>query len=89
MRTSACLSLFLLSWLTLSGCSNTRIVEKPVPVEVVRVEVVPIPAELLHVEHKQSIPDQITYGQAIELWSEDRATIDILNGRLDAIRILE
>ena len=75
--------------LSLTACGTERLVEKPVPVEVVRVEYIPIPADMFHMEQKQTIPETLTYGQAIELWSEDRATIEALNARLRAIQALE
>lgn len=76
-----------LLWLT--ACATERIVEKPVPVEIVKTEYVPIPTDLLRVEPKQVVPEQLTYGQAIELWAEDRASLEKVNGRLKAVGSLE
>jgi hypothetical protein len=75
--------------MSFAACSTERLIEKPVPVEIVRVEYVRIPLDMLHVESKQAIPESLTYGQAVELWSEDRATIDRQNARLKAISELE
>jgi hypothetical protein len=88
MKIYALILLCLTSWLTLSGCESTRIVEKPVPVEVVRVERVPVPADLLIRHIKVTIPPTLTYGEAIQLWAEDRAIVDKLNGQLQAIEVL-
>lgn len=83
MTRTACLSLFLIALLT--ACGTERVLERPVPVEIVRIERVPVPAELLVPIAKQSIPDGITFGEALVKWSHDRATIEALNGRLAAI----
>lgn len=77
------ISLFLL---TLSACSTTEIVEKPVPVEVVKTEFVPVPADLVAEIPKNTVPDGLTFADALELWSEDRAIIDTLNARLRGIQ---
>lgn len=74
--------------LSLTACGTERIIEKPVPVEIIRVEYVPVPADLLHGAQKQTIPETLTYGLGIELWAEDRSTIDILNAKLKAIQSL-
>ena len=71
--------------LLLTACATERIVEKPVPVEVIRVEQTPVPDDLLILHAKTTIPDTLTYGEAIQLWAEDRALVDILNGQLIAI----
>jgi len=72
----------------LAGCANERIIEKPVPVEVVRVERIPIPADLLVLHNKTTIPETVTYGETLQLWAADRGIIDTLLGQLDAIRSL-
>jgi hypothetical protein len=72
-----------------TACSTERIVEKPVPYEVVRYETVPVPAELTSECEKRPIPEDLTYGEALALWAEDRASMDVCNGRLRAIRGLE
>lgn len=62
------------------------IVEKPVPVEVPGpVEWREIPPNLLIQHNKTTIPEAITYGEALQLWSEDRAIVDTLLGQLSAI----
>jgi hypothetical protein len=72
----------------LAACGQTRIVEKPVPVEVITVERVPVPDDLL-IEHMPStIPEGLTYGEAIQLWMADRDTIAIHNGQIKAIKSL-
>ena len=58
------------------------------PVEVVVRERVPVPPDLLAESPKQAIPDTLTFGQAIELWSEDRASLDTVNGQLRGIKEL-
>lgn len=70
-----------------SACgTQTRIVERPVPVEVPGpTQWIPIPAELLTLHQKSTVPPAITFGDAILLWSIDRAIIDTLNGALSAI----
>jgi len=78
--------LFLLSWLT--ACATEVIVEKPVVVEVEVVKWTPIPTEFTVESPKSVIPDTLTYGEAISLWSVDRSTLDILNGRLRGIQEL-
>ena len=79
----------LLTLTFLTGCATERVVEKPVPVPVPGpTQYVEVPTELVTTREKTSIPDSITYGQAIELWSRDRATIDIINGQLLGIKSL-
>jgi hypothetical protein len=74
----------------LSGaCAHETLVEVPVPVEVVRFERIPVPADLLVTEAPAEIPEGLTYGQAIHLWSIDRAALETVNGRLEAVRVLE
>jgi hypothetical protein len=83
---SAYLSLALL----LSACGSREVlVDRPVPVEVVRVEYVQIPTDLTVERPKAPVPPDLNYGEAIALWSEDRARIDTLNGQIRAIRSLE
>jgi len=47
-----------------------------------------VPPDLLAESPKQAIPDTLTFGQAIELWSEDRASLDTVNGQLRGIKEL-
>ena len=70
------------------GCATERIVEKPVPVNVVRTERVPVPSDMLVRHQKTTVPDSLTYGEAIQLWSEDRRIIDTLLGQIEAIEAL-
>jgi len=81
----------LLSLLTLlTACGTTKVVEKPVPVPVPGpTQYIDVPADLVKTGKKQSIPDSITYGEALELWVKDRAIIDTLNGQLLGIKSLE
>lgn len=72
----------------LSACA-TKIVEVPVPVEVVRVERTPVPRDLLIQHQKTDIPESLTWGEAIQLWSADRAIIDTLLGQIQAIATLD
>lgn len=76
--------LCLLSFCT--ACGTTEIIEKPVPVEVEVVKWVPVPKDLTREVPKRSIPTALTYGQAIELWSMDRASLETANARLRAIQ---
>lgn len=76
--------LCLLSCLT--ACATEVIVEKPVPVEVEVVKWTPVPADLTIQEPKKPIPDELSYGEAIELWSQDRASLETVNARLRAIQ---
>ena len=85
MRVWTCLFLLSLSM----GCAHETLVEVPVPVEIVRVERVPVPADLLVTEAPAEIPQGLTYGEAIHLWSIDRAALETVNGRLEAVRVLE
>jgi hypothetical protein len=73
----------------LNGCAHETLVEVPVPVEVVRVERVSIPADLLVTEKPAEIPQGLTYGAALHLWSIDRASLEVVNGRIEAVRVLE
>lgn len=77
---------FLMPWLT--ACGTERVIEKPVPVEVVRIERTLVPGEFLVLHPKTEIPEDLTYGDALQLWSEDRAIIDRQNGQLRAIQTL-
>lgn len=77
---------FLLSLLT--ACGTEKVVEKPVPVRVEVVKWTPVPKDLTRQLPKQAIPDTLTYGQAIELWSRDRGSLDIVNARLRGIQEL-
>lgn len=86
MKTSVLTLLFLT--LLLTACGNTKIIEKPVPVYIDKVEYVPVPYDLTMKRNKTTIPDAITYGEALELWSIDRATIDTLNGQMEAVESL-
>jgi hypothetical protein len=73
----------------LTACAHETLVEVPVPVEIVRVERVPVPADLLVTEAPAEIPQGLTFGDALYLWSVDRANLETVNGRLEAVRVLE
>jgi hypothetical protein len=73
----------------LNGCAHETLVEVPVPVEVVRVERIPVPADLLVTEAPAEIPQGLTFGDALYLWSVDRAALETVNGRIEAVRALE
>jgi hypothetical protein len=81
--------LCLLPFVLLSSCTREVLVDRPVPVEIVRVEYVKIPSDLTVERPKAPVPPDLTYGDALSLWSEDRARIDTLNGQIRAIRSLE
>jgi hypothetical protein len=72
-----------------AACANERLIEVPVPVEIVRVERVPVPTDLLVTEAPAEIPQGLTFGDALYLWSVDRASLETVNGRLEAVRALE
>lgn len=86
MRMPAWTLLFLLPFLT--SCDRVRIVEKPVIHEVVKVEWRDVPADLTQPCDKAEIPPQMTYGEALEGWAKDRASIDACNGKLAGIESL-
>lgn len=75
--------------LLLSGCGTTTVIEKPVPVEVIKVERVPVPQDLLSPVLPGRVPDGLSFAEALEMWVEDRQTIDTLNDRLRAIESLQ
>jgi len=79
--------LFLLSLST--ACAREVLVDRPVPVEIVKVERVSVPSDLLVTETPAEIPEGLTYGDALHLWSIDRAALETVNGRLEAVRALE
>ena len=86
MRTSVSILLCLLLFLT--ACATDRVAEKPVVVHTTETKWREIPSDLT-VEHpKQAIPADLTYGEALEAWSRDRASIDKLNGQLTGIKSL-
>ena len=76
--------------ISLMACSTTeRVVLKPEIVEITNTVYVSVPADLTTPIAKQERPDvDLTYGDAINLWVLERATIDTLNGRLKAIESL-
>ena len=69
----------------LTACVREIIVEKPVPVEVVRVERTPVPVDFLIQRNKSTLPEMLKYGEALQLWAEDRANLDSVNAQLRAI----
>lgn len=83
-------SMTLLTLILLQACSS----QPPVvtQTELVEVEVctgyIPIPADLTKSIEKQDIEVGITYRELIQLLMIDRANLEIVNGRLDAIREL-
>lgn len=73
----------------ISGCAAENLVPTP---EIVRVpgpvERIEVPGDLL-VEHQPSeIPAQLTFGEALRLWNQDRATIELHLEDKQAIRDL-
>lgn len=73
---------------SLIGCGQTKIIEKPVPVEVIKTERVGVPEDLLIRHQKTTVPETLTFGDAMQLWVEDRAMVDKLNGQITAIQSL-
>jgi len=86
MRMHALILICLLSLLT--ACAKERIVTVPEIVEVVNTEYVEVPGNLLIKHQKTTIPETLTYGDAILLWAEDRRIIETQNGQLLAIQSL-
>jgi hypothetical protein len=80
--------ILLFPMLLLTACAETKIIEKPVPVYIDRVEYIPVPYDLTIKRNKTAIPETLTYGEALELWSVDRATIETLNGQMEAVESL-
>lgn len=78
--------MFLL--LSLTSCGTTKVVTVPEVVEVVRTERIPVPVNLLSGCVKSTVPDNLTYGEALSLWAEDRAKLDTCDGQIEAIRSL-
>lgn len=72
----------------LTGCGSQRVVTVPEVVEVVKYERIPVPAELLADCVKSLVPSELTYGQALSLWAEDRAKLDTCGGQIEAIGVL-
>ena len=81
-------SIVLSALIFLGACATERVVTETVPVEVVKFERVPVPSDLLVLHQKSTIPESVTYGESLQLWSADRTTIDILLGQLRAIQAL-
>ena len=73
--------------LPLTGCVREVIVEKPVPVPVPGpTKWVDVPRNLVVIRNKTTLPETLSYGESLQLWSADRATIEALNGQLRAIQ---
>lgn len=70
------------------ACGTERIVERPVIHEIVKTEWREVPADLLSRCDKTIIEDGMTYGEALEMWAKDRASIDACNGKLAGIKSL-
>ena len=85
MRVWGLMSLLLF----LTACATERLVPVPEVVEVPGpIRYVEIPAQLTERCQKVEIPEQATYAEAIELWAEDRSSIDACNGKLAGIESL-
>ena len=73
----------------LAACGTTRVVASPVAVEIEgAVQWQDVPADLLVLHQKAPIPSELTYGEAMQLWSADRGIIDTLLGQLEGIASL-
>ena len=87
MKRLALMLLCLLPLLT--ACGTERVITQPEVVEVVRVERVTVPGDLLIQHNKTTIQEgPVSFAEAIEYWSLDRAIIDTLNGQIRAIESL-
>lgn len=86
MKIAVWISLLTLAFLT--ACGTKRIEVVPEVVEVERIVTREVPADLVRKCAKAGIPDGMTHGEALEAWAEDRAQLDICNGRLAAIESL-
>ncbi len=87
MRMRVLASLCLIALLT--GCATEKFVPIPEIVEVPGpIQWREIPPSLTTPVSKITIPDALTYGDAIKAWSKDRAAIDKLNGQLLGIKSL-
>lgn len=79
----------LLTLILLQACSvkppiiKTEYVEVPSPPELI-----PVPADLTITEPPAVIPADITWRQLIQLLMQDRASLEVVNGRLEAIKEL-
>lgn len=77
------------SLLLLTACASEVIKPQPVPVPVPGpVQWREVPPKLLLMRQKTTIPETATYGEALQLWVEDRSTIDKLLGQLQGIASL-
>ena len=83
-RAVALMSLCILT--LLMGCAPSRIVEKPVPVTIEVTKYREFPAGLTQTAPVSSIPDDLTYSQALALWAADRASLITANARLRGIQ---
>ena len=81
-----CASVFAM--VLLAGCATERVVLVPEVVTVVETQWREIPGDLTRTQGKTTVPATLTYGEALEAWSRDRAAIDKLNGQLTGIRSL-
>lgn len=70
----------------LTACTTERLVEVPVPVEIVRTETAAIPDDLTEPVEKAVVSESMTYGEALAAWADDRASVDVANAKLKAIR---
>lgn len=72
----------------ISGCAGKKVVTVPEVIEVIRYERVQIPDQLLKDCVKSPVPSELTYGQALSLWAEDRAKLDACGGQIEGIGVL-
>lgn len=87
MRTLPLMIGGILASLSLSGCSSTPVI-RTVPVEVVRVERIPFPAELLAECRAESGPIR-SNGDLLAALVESRRALESCNAQLTAIRELK
>jgi len=80
-------TLAVIAALIASGCAQTRVVERPVPVEVVRVEYVPIPAECRAPcpPDPQPVRQGDPAGRLVDAYRAQQAIIACLRARLECI----
>lgn len=74
--------------LLLNACGTERVITRPVIHERQVACYVPVPLDFLEQPTLTSVPDDLTYGEALTLWAEDRAALLVAVARLRSIQAL-